>query len=835
MQAGLLNIPDVGLINIKQARAFLWNAAWLQEYMNIQWELDVSKKHQEDTKAAIIGAGGTGKTAILKVTEALITFFAGPETVRKLAPSNAAARLLGGDTIHALCKLPFGNARLRSKAGKLAAHTLRQHRKKWETAIACFLDEISMISADQLLQADVRMRQAKQKPEQMFGALGLNLCGDFLQLPPVDKDGSRKSLADDVPEASLQTGEGTKAIVAEPEEAVASPTEEERKESTQERKKKGKLAKLVETVQGLHLWRNIRHVVCLQVNVRAPGVLSRLQAEMRAGAISDQMWSLYMSRVMQPNDPRLTEAQSPFSKHHWHFIVHRHKISVFQSLENAKEESRKRHIPLYLAQAYDEVVDKAYTGKMTPAVKADLLRRVNHEQTKSLASFLPLYVGMRLTLLSKGCVRLGLMKGCTCTLQHIVFADAEQLPQNLIAGRPRQLQYMPVSLLLQADDASWTLPESELPNDLPATMNRQGLFQLRPTYDQLRTCWEDEWFSVRRTSFLITPADTCTVYAAQGSTYEAVIADMRRPPNMNSALHWLACYVMLSRAKSIEGLLFLRPATRSELSSQPPQNLLDELKRLQGLEEKTLDELVSYLENLDLNIPQSIREYVLAKDGEERERKLVCEKRTQVPFVPVKPQKRLHSKTTVSSSPESKRCRLEYNPCATSKDTDVSTSERGSKRSKLENDPITNGQIAASLLCGVSAVAAAGAAAMKSKSNNTSDITVPHTGIDRVIASSEHGYVQGMEEHNLGEIICDAMPLANEHNSATEAFSGSTATEQVSNTDEVKLSMQSSFSRALSAPSIQRLSVELMRLRHVYDTVFKEELEISPEFCTQRT
>ena len=103
-----------------------------------------------------------------KVTEALITFFAGPETVRKLAPSNAAARLLGGDTIHALCKLPFGNARLRSKAGKLAAHTLRQHRKKWETAIACFLDEISMISADQFLQADVRMRQAKQEPEFVF-------------------------------------------------------------------------------------------------------------------------------------------------------------------------------------------------------------------------------------------------------------------------------------------------------------------------------------------------------------------------------------------------------------------------------------------------------------------------------------------------------------------------------------------------------------------------------------------------------------------------------------------------------------------------------------------
>ena len=34
LQQGFLNIPDVGTINVKQARAFLWNAAWLQEYMN---------------------------------------------------------------------------------------------------------------------------------------------------------------------------------------------------------------------------------------------------------------------------------------------------------------------------------------------------------------------------------------------------------------------------------------------------------------------------------------------------------------------------------------------------------------------------------------------------------------------------------------------------------------------------------------------------------------------------------------------------------------------------------------------------------------------------------
>ena len=34
LQAGLLNIPDLGTINVKQGRAFLWHAAWLQELSN---------------------------------------------------------------------------------------------------------------------------------------------------------------------------------------------------------------------------------------------------------------------------------------------------------------------------------------------------------------------------------------------------------------------------------------------------------------------------------------------------------------------------------------------------------------------------------------------------------------------------------------------------------------------------------------------------------------------------------------------------------------------------------------------------------------------------------
>ena len=73
LQAGLLHIPDVGRINVKQARAFLWNAAWLQDYMITVWNEESTmnsnrsrqpEKRFDDFCLAIVGPGGTGKTAV---------------------------------------------------------------------------------------------------------------------------------------------------------------------------------------------------------------------------------------------------------------------------------------------------------------------------------------------------------------------------------------------------------------------------------------------------------------------------------------------------------------------------------------------------------------------------------------------------------------------------------------------------------------------------------------------------------------------------------------------------------------------------------------------------
>ena len=138
-------------------------------------------------------------------------------------------------------------------------------RKKWRSAIATYIDEVSMIPASQFLQCDVRLRQAKMQAEARFGNLAVNICGDFLQLPPVEKQkGSRRSLA-------LPLNAAGRCEI---------PDEAGDDDAKNDQSKDGQLA---EGRQGFELWRSISRVVCLSVNVRAPGVLSRMQAEMRAG------------------------------------------------------------------------------------------------------------------------------------------------------------------------------------------------------------------------------------------------------------------------------------------------------------------------------------------------------------------------------------------------------------------------------------------------------------------------------------------------------------------------------------------------------------------------
>lgn len=95
------------------------------------------------------------------------------------APTGVAAHLIGGSTLHGSFKFPRKKECKTLSEG--VANTIRKELFHLEILI---IDEVSMVSNENLHFVDVRMRQIFGVNEP-FGGKCVILVGDFLQLPPV--------------------------------------------------------------------------------------------------------------------------------------------------------------------------------------------------------------------------------------------------------------------------------------------------------------------------------------------------------------------------------------------------------------------------------------------------------------------------------------------------------------------------------------------------------------------------------------------------------------------------------------------------------------------------
>ncbi len=125
------------------------------------------------------GVGGTGKTYVVQAILRLFELLGRTDEVLIGAPTGAAARLIGGHTIHSLTMLPD------SKKNK----DIRELVRLWEGKHWMIADEISMVGGRFMSQWSQRMQQAKGDEgvlsELPFGGVNMIFLGDFGQLRPV--------------------------------------------------------------------------------------------------------------------------------------------------------------------------------------------------------------------------------------------------------------------------------------------------------------------------------------------------------------------------------------------------------------------------------------------------------------------------------------------------------------------------------------------------------------------------------------------------------------------------------------------------------------------------
>jgi len=111
--------------------------------------------------------------------------FTGKSSVKVCALTGVAARLGGGSTIHSSVKLPVQKDGKITTLPLLTGNWLQLLRQQWKDIEFLFINEISMVPYEMLAMIDSRLRQIKNKEDEIFGGMHIILFGDLLQLPPV--------------------------------------------------------------------------------------------------------------------------------------------------------------------------------------------------------------------------------------------------------------------------------------------------------------------------------------------------------------------------------------------------------------------------------------------------------------------------------------------------------------------------------------------------------------------------------------------------------------------------------------------------------------------------
>ncbi|XP_077547716.1 uncharacterized protein LOC144159944 [Haemaphysalis longicornis] len=171
-----------------------------------QYELLREILHRQTTpgqpplRVFFTGPAGCGKTFVLKLAMDVYNRYSetddSPASVYNAyvicASTGKAAVAVGGTTVHAAFKLVRAARANRQDSrlgimgdGGLRPSDLNTFRCAFRRVKCVIIDEVSMMSADQLRQVDCRLRQITQRLNEPFGGLDVILCGDLRQLPPV--------------------------------------------------------------------------------------------------------------------------------------------------------------------------------------------------------------------------------------------------------------------------------------------------------------------------------------------------------------------------------------------------------------------------------------------------------------------------------------------------------------------------------------------------------------------------------------------------------------------------------------------------------------------------
>ena len=409
---------------------------------------------------------------------------------------------------------------------------LQELCKIWRDVDYLILDEVSMIGASFLSMLNARLQRAKGTDEALhdspFGGINIIFTGDFGQLRPVR-------------ESPLYSHK----LINDP------GLEQCRNKST------------VSALMGVYLWRLVQTVVLLKQNQRQSGdltyatLLNRvrsgecLQAN-KPGQKSD--FKFLQTRLLDriaTNTPENLQlfADAPV-------IVGRKRVRDIINLRLLDHHAKALGAKVRLYHSKDRISSHAVS-----ITERDELWKLPSSATNDTLGRLPLFPGMKVMIQENLAFMNRVVNGSEGTVRNISY--------EVIDG----IRYAAVAYV-HIPGAGRVHPDAE--DDIVPIFPVSSTFAwMRRTEAGIEHC------SVSRSQLPLLPAYAYTDYKAQGRSLESAIVD----PASASTLQGV--YVMLSRLKNMNGLVILRPFPEAKINQRLSQELRDELRRLELLNEVT--------------------------------------------------------------------------------------------------------------------------------------------------------------------------------------------------------------------------------------------------------
>lgn len=400
----------------------------------------------------------------------------------------------------------------------------------WRYIKTLIIDETSMVGAAFLSDLSGKMRKGKgddivnsAKP---FGGVNVIFMGDFGQLKP------------------------PKQYALYARELVKNPSFAE-----------GRNQNGVSAMNGAFLWRQVRTVVELVKNERNSGdpeyasFLSRLRvgACLRPRNDGPSDLDYIMTRLME-NQVSNVSVMEEFRDAP--IIVGIKSLRDLLNVKLVKYHARRQGKQIGIYYSQDRADRKNVRGRIQ-SMLWNLPSKVNSEAFGRL----PLFIGMKVMVTENLAFHHGIVNGSEGIVEDVKYEEDEQ------GRRYCKVVYVRVPGCGMRVNG---LPDDVVPIFPVSTRIRHGIDSPKIKFK-----------TFTRKQVPLVPAYVFTDFKSQGRTLVRAIVDLE------SANKGQGVYVMLSRVKSLSGLLILRWFSPNKVYRRLPEELRDELSRLQELSDQT--------------------------------------------------------------------------------------------------------------------------------------------------------------------------------------------------------------------------------------------------------